>query len=238
MKLHINTDYTGISPYPIMIILSFIAGLFVQYYLNVKRGINKNTSRKLILISPVMSVIGAVLLTYYSSDRQYFGFSSIGGLVGMYMATLISAIIERKYGEIKVMLENCTFALPLMYSISKIGCFLSGCCHGMAYDGIFSVDYIGSESGNITVFPVQIFETVSFFIIFAIGIFLYKKHNRNSVWITFMLSAAAKFVLDFLRESHHNQIISLNQILCILLITIGAAIIFIRSIPHSLSTHD
>lgn len=127
MKLHINTDYTGISPYTIMIMLSFIVGLFVQYYLNVKRGINKNTSRKLILISPAASIICALLLTYYSSGGQYIGLSSMGGLVGMYIGVLLSSVTNRNYGETRVMVENCTFALPLMYSISKIGCLFAGC---------------------------------------------------------------------------------------------------------------
>lgn len=227
MKLHINTDYTGISLYSIMIILSFIVGLFVQYYFNVKRGINKNTSRKLILISPVMSVIGAVLLTYYSSDKQYFGFSSIGGLVGMYMATLISAIIERKKGEVKIMLENCTFALPLMYSISKIGCLFAGCCNGIEYSGFLSLHYIGDTGTDMTVFPVQLIETIVFFIIFVVGIVLYKMHSRKSVYVTFGLSVSAKFILDIFRESHNGKVLSFNQILCLVLLAAMIAVIVI-----------
>ncbi|MBR6580119.1 MAG: prolipoprotein diacylglyceryl transferase [Ruminococcus sp.] len=224
MKLHINTDYTGISPYPIMIILSFIVGLFVQYYFNVKRGINKNTSCKLILISPVMSVICAVLLTYYSSGRKYFGFSSIGGLVGMYMATLISAIIERKNGEIKIMLENCTFALPLMYSISKIGCLFAGCCHGIEYSGFLSVHYISNTCAEMALFPVQLLETIAFFIIFVVGIVLYKMHSRKSLYVTFGLSVSAKFIIDFFRESHNGKVLSFNQLLCLILWAVMIAV--------------
>lgn len=227
MKLHINTDYTGISPYSIMIILSFIVGLFVQYYFNVKRGINKNTSRKLILISPVMSIICATLLTYYSSNRQYFGFSSIGGLVGMYVATLISAIIERKHGERKIMLENCTFALPLMYSISKVGCLFAGCCHGKEYNGFLSLHYISDTGAEMSVFPVQLLETIAFFIIFVVGIVLYKMHSRNSLCVTFGLSVSAKFLLDFFRESHNGKELSLNQLLCLILWAVMIAVIVI-----------
>ena len=238
MNIEINTDFTVISPYSIMIVLSFISGILVQYYLNVNRGISKKTSCKLILFSPVMSVICGILLTYYSSGRQYFGLSSIGGLIGMYISVLLLALIEHRHGELSIMMQNCTFALPLMYSVSKIGCLLSGCCHGIEYDGFFSIDYISSKSDTITVFPVQLWETVSFFAIFVIGMILYKRHSRYSVWVTFMLSASAKFVLDFFRESHQYEIISLNQVLCIILVVVGITVIMCNPVSHLLSKQD
>ena len=31
--------------------------------------------------------------------------------------------------------------LPLIYGLAKIACFIVGCCHGIPYDGLFSVTY-------------------------------------------------------------------------------------------------
>ncbi len=227
MKLHINTNYTGISPYTIMIMLSFVVGLYVQCRFNSKRGISRKTSFKLILISPVASIICALLLTYYSSGGQYIGLSSMGGLVGMYVSVLLSSVTNRNYGEMRVMAENCTFALPLMYSISKIGCLSAGCCHGIEYNGFLSLHYISDTGSEMAVFPVQLLETIIFFIIFIVGIFLYKMRSRKSLYVTFGLSVSAKFILDFFRESHNGKVLSFNQILCIILIAVVIGIYWI-----------
>ena len=221
MKLNINTDYGAISPYSIMIVLAFIVGLYVQCRLNLNRGISRKTSFKLIMISPAASIICALLLTYYSSGGQYIGLSSMGGLVGMYIGVLLSSVTNRNYGETRVMVENCIFALPLMYSISKIGCLFAGCCHGIEYNGFLSLHYINAKGEKMTVFPVQLLETVFFFIIFVVGMLLYKMHSRKSLYVTFGLSVSAKFIFDFFRESHNGIVLSFNQIFCIVLISVA-----------------
>ncbi len=224
MKLNINTDYGAISPYSIMIALAFIVGLYVQCHFNSNRGISRKTSFKLIMISPAASIICALLLTYYSSGGQYIGLSSMGGLVGMYIGVLLSSVVNRNYGETRVMVENCTFALPLMYSISKIGCLFAGCCHGIEYNGFLSLHYISDTGAEMAVFPVQLLETIAFFIIFVAGIVLYKMHSRKSLYVTFGLSVSAKFILDFFRESHNGKVLSFNQLLCVILWAVMIAV--------------
>lgn len=55
------------------------------------------------------------------------------------------------------------YAAPLMYSIGKIGCFLSGCCEGFVYNGIGSVsyNYVPNPTG-LSYFPIQIIESITF----------------------------------------------------------------------------
>lgn len=215
--IHIDTGYSFISPYSVMILLSFIAGLIGQYLLNVKRGVGKNYARYLFALGPLLSIEGGLLMTYITSKGESFGLSSIGGLVGMYAAAVIMGLISRdRYGA-KAMLDNCTLVLPLMYSVSKMGCFLGGCCFGVAYHGPFCVEYTGTGITDRCVFPVQLAETIVFLVIFIIGITLERKRRRNTVFVVFMASAAAKFMLDFLRDSHTGCVISLNQILCLVM---------------------
>ncbi len=215
--IEINTDYHIIPPYPVMIAFSFFTGLMILYFLNVRDGIRKNVAGYFCLLAPVMSVFFGAVLTYISSGGKYFGLSSIGGLAGMYAASLTMALISGKSGEIRIMLKNCTLVLPLIYSISKIGCLLGGCCRGMAYHGVFCIHYTGSGTDSAYVFPVQLMETILFFIIFLLGMLLQRK-IRNTVLLVFLFSSLTKFLLDFLRESHHEEIISFTQILCLLLI--------------------
>lgn len=225
-NIHIDIGYSYISPYSIMILLSLVIGIAVQYRLNIKRGVKKNYALYLLPLGPLMSIEGGLLLTYITSGRV--GLSSIGGVAGMYAAALVIGIISRDKYSLAAMLDNCTLVLPLIYSVSKVGCLLGGCCYGIAYHGPLCVEYSGSRIAGECLFPVQLAETVVFLVIFIIGMHMMKKFRRNTVYVIFMLSASAKFLLDFLRYSHNGRIISVNQALCLAMMLIMVVIIVVR----------
>ncbi len=221
MNIHICTDYSLFPPYAVMILLSCMAGLSLQYILNVKRGVQPMIAGFITLLSPFMSFFFAFLLTYAASGGRKTGLSSMGGLFGMYLSVITLALIKRDKNSTKITIENCTLVLPLIYSISKTGCFLAGCCRGIPYQGPFCVEYSGKVTETGCIFPVQLAETIIFFIIFVIGIImLLKKCSHTSVYLL-TLCAAAKGLLDFLRESHTGKAVSLNQILCLAVIAAG-----------------
>ena len=118
---------------------------------------------------------------------------------------------------------------PLLYSVAKLACFSYGCCHGIEYDGPFHYVYkhsVGAPN-NVPLFPIQLVETITSFILFIYILFRTKKINSKSIIIgeSMVLFGILKFSLDFLRESHVGQIISLNQVLSIILSLWGLIII-------------
>ena len=226
MSIRINTDYNVISPYPVMMILSFAAGLTASYLLDRRGGVPKTVCRYLMLLSPLMSVFCGFGLTYITSGGKMLGLSSLGGLIGMYAAALTLCLINGNSGDTKTMLGSCTLVLPLMYSVAKIGCTLAGCCRGFAYEGVLSIHYSGKLSGTADAFPVRPLESLVFFIIFIVGLVLHLR-GRKTVMPVFFTSAAAKLFLDFLRESHTETMLSLTQVLCVVLIAAGIAVLFI-----------
>ena len=221
MNIHICTDYSLFPPYAVMILLSCMAGLSLQYILNVKRGVQPMVAGFITLLSPFMSFFFAFLLTYAASGGRKTGLSSMGGLFGMYLSVITLALIKRDKNSTKITIENCTLVLPLIYSISKTGCFLAGCCRGIPYHGPFCVEYSGKVRETGCIFPVQLAETIVFFIIFAIGIIMLVKKCRHTSVYLLTLCAAAKGLLDFLRESHIGKAVSLNQVLCLAVIAAG-----------------
>ena len=112
-----------------------------------------------------------------------------------------------------------------MYAIGKIGCYISGCCYGIEYDGIASVTYKYSLDAphNVPLFPIQILETFIFTLIFIyiINKILKNKFEWNSLGKSVIFCGIAKFFLDFLRASHNSKILSLNQCLSIIFIIMG-----------------
>ena len=55
-----------------------------------------------------------------------------------------------------------------MYAVGKIGCFFAGCCYGIEYNGFLNVTYNYSAIApkGISLFPIQLLESIVFLIIF------------------------------------------------------------------------
>ena len=198
--------------YGICILLSLIA---TTIYLVI--NLNKNKENKehilyFVLLVFVYSFFGSLILSKITKDD---GLSSYAGAVSVIIAAFIySKIIKDKKG---LYLKYSIISLPFTYSIAKIGCFFAGCCYGIPYNGILSVTY--TNGLNIPLVPVQLIETILFFILFLI---LNKyKNNKYIIEIVFITCGLLKFILDFLRYNHTYEIISKNQIISIFFIIIG-----------------
>ena len=203
--------------YPILLIASLVMGLLIPSIKLSKAGIRKDILLCVALLNMFLALFFGKVYTMIaekSTDLLRTGFSSLGGLVGFLIGIYIFYLICDKDKRIP---ENYVISLPLIYAISKIGCFLAGCCHGIEYTGIFNVRYeAGSACEVMTgVFPVQMAETIVFIVIYFI---LYmKKRKENIVTMTLVLSAVAKLALDFFRYSHVGKLLSFNQIVCLII---------------------
>ncbi len=203
--------------YGIIVILSVVIGIIYIYRSLKKEGYNN----KNLLLYFLMYVIFAFSFgKYYTmltdpNTTSFFksGLSSYGGLVG----TILAAIIfEKILPSDKKIIKYTIIALPLIYGLTKIACFVSGCCYGIPYDGFLAVTYV--DRLNINVFPVQIIETIAFVLIF---IYCNKnKEKENIVYITLYLTVIMKFLLDFLRYDHLTIPITTNQIFSIIILLV------------------
>ena len=207
--------------YPTMLILSIISNIILVLILSRNFKYQKHEITSMILIDTIGILIGGLLYTKIFSGN--IGFSSLGGVIGGLILLFIYAIISKK--DYKYILILFIPSLPLMYAIGKIGCFVAGCCYGIPYDGLLHITYNNSivAPSHINLFPVQITETIVFFMIFIYIINKYIKQNKciKLVMQEIMICSIAKFILDFLRYEHINKIITTNQIMCIILFVIA-----------------
>lgn len=225
---------TKIPLYGISILLALICNIIVSIILFRKYSFNKNEIIGVILYECSGIVIGAKLLSYIQNYKYYaefdffkVGLSSYGAVFGAIILIILFALQFKK--SIKELLYIFMPSIPLMYSIGKLGCFIAGCCYGIEYNGPFSVIYNYSLSApkNAPLFPIQLVESIFFIIIF---IYMIRKHIKNefddkTLGISFILCGLSKFLLDFLRMSHKNIIISLNQYISLFFIIIGIIIL-------------
>lgn len=186
----------------------------IYIYRNIPKEERKNIYLFFLLYISFALVFGKIYTMVTSKEKIDFfhvGVSSIGGVIG----TILSAYIYEKIeNHDKKIMKYTILSLPLVYSISKLGCFLVGCCYGIPYSGVGYVFY--TEGLNIKLFPVQLLEVLCFFLLF---LYLnYKKNHRKIIAITLMTSSILKFILDFFRYEHTIKFITSNQVVCIIIV--------------------
>lgn len=231
---------TKIPLYGILVVTGILSGLYIMYK-NVKTlNYKKEENYGLILYIILGTLFGAkyfTLLTNFNKfkdniDFKKIGLSSYGAIIGILILLIIFAKQYKK--NFKDLINNILPAIPLMYGISKIGCFLAGCCYGIKYNGPLSITYKYSLSApkNISLLPIQIIETITFILIY-----LYtskkKKENKNIIGITLLLCGLSKFLLDYLRMNHIDKILTVNQIVSIPFIIIGLILYFKEKSEHN-----
>ncbi len=226
---------TRIPLYSLMILLSFLANVIVVLFLYKKFKFTTDEIIGALVYENIGIIVGAKVLTFIQNYQQYgkfdflsLGLSSYGGVIG---AIICLFIFGRQFKKsLKDMLFTFMPSIPLMYAIGKIGCFLAGCCHGIEYHGWFRVIYKYSlvAPPQTPLFPVQLTESILF-----TGIFIYiikriidNKFDLKVLGINFILCGGGKFILDFLRMSHKGIILSLNQIISLVFISIGGIMIY------------
>ncbi len=154
------------------------------------------------------------------------GFVFYGGLIGGAVGLLIMTKVRKenffKYSNLFALV------LPLGHAFGRIGCFISGCCYGMEYDGWLSYAYSTSLDGatpiGVPLLPIQLIEAVSLFILFIALLIIYIKcqKKRNLVtWLYAVCYAVIRFILEFFRGDAERGLflgLSTSQWISILII--------------------
>lgn len=216
---------TNVPLYSIFIFLSFILNIIVICLLNKKKD---KLVYYMLIYENIGFIYGGKLFTYLVNIKKYdsfnfftLGFSSLGSLIGGILFLILFCIQFKR--NIKETLSLFIKPIPLMYAVGKIGCFLVGCCYGIEYSGPFSIVYKYSmnDINGISLFPVQIVESIVFMIIFIITIV-----KKIDIYKLILMCSISKFLLDFLRFKNNNMILSVNQIGCLFIIIISLILIY------------
>lgn len=226
---------TKIPLYGIFIIIAILSGLLVVFK-NAKH-LNLKTEEiiGLLVYIGLGAIFGAKYFTFLTNPKRFngifeftkVGLSSYGAVIGI---IILLFLFSKQYKKsFKNLIYILLPSIPLMYGIGKIGCFLAGCCYGIEYNGPLSVSYNYSYSApkGISLFPIQLLESIIF-----IAIFIYtynkiikRKPNNIIVGQTFVICGVSKFSLDYLRMSHMGKLFSINQLVSVAFILIGLFLI-------------
>lgn len=168
-------------------------------------------------------------MIYWTKLLMSGGLVFYGGLIGAFLGAFrYCRHFKIPFSE---SMEIIVPTVPLFHAFGRIGCFMAGCCHGIEYNGIFSVTFensMGAPNG-VPLLPIQLFEAVGNFILFAVlAILFLRKASVSLSGIYLSCYAVMRFVLEFFRGDivRGNAFsISTSQWISIPLLAVGIVLI-------------
>ena len=137
----------------------------------------------------------------YLNSLMQGGFVFYGGLAGGAFGLWLAGRLHKI--KISSYLLIIVPVIPTVHGFGRIGCYLSGCCYGIPYDGPLAVVYHNIPYGlcDVSLFPVQLAEAVCNFALAAV-LFVFIWKRGKIIYSAFLYLGAysvIRFTLEFFR---------------------------------------
>lgn len=180
-----------------------------------KQLLTDNQFSTCLMLGVISGIIGGRLMFVFQNYRSLKSISEIvcfweGGfsILGTIIAVLITVGIylhSNKIPVLKLFDLVCIYA-PLCQSISRIGCFLAGCCYGLPTNLPWGITYTDPHSCaplGIALHPTQIYSSLVLFAIFIFmrfGITRWCTITGQITCVYLILAGMERFIVDFWRD--------------------------------------
>jgi phosphatidylglycerol---prolipoprotein diacylglyceryl transferase len=219
-----------------------LAYIFISKRAKKELNIEPEKISEMIIYVLIASVIGgkfflvlADMPKYLANPAEIFddfgsGFVFYGSFI-FAVPTLIWFFRKNNFPQLK-MLDIAAIGGTIVHGLGKIGCFLTGCCHGKVCDAsigvVFKDPETNAEPMNLPLYPVQLIDSL---MILSIGLFLYflqkkKQFDGQLLLIYAIFYGIGRFFTEFLRgdEGRGNiGIFSHSQFIGFLIASFGIA---------------
>jgi len=244
--------------YGFTLAISFLIGIYLAVKRAKTRNIDGEKIMDLSIIVIIASIVGARLLYVLFHLDEFSGhwtdtfnpFQSSGqvGIAGLTMLggvvlAVASALVYLKMKKLPI-LRIADVVIPVFFlgeAITRIGCYLNGCCFGTPCEhGLFCVIFppdsaAGSFYQNVAIHPAQLYSSVYALSMFAVMLLVDRKKQYDGFlfYLFFILYGIGRFVIDFFRYYESSMVVwtiagtplSLNQAISISFILLGAVLI-------------
>lgn len=256
----------SVHSYGVMLALSFILGIFIAVRKAENRGIKGDDIINLGFIIIVSSIFGARLfyvLFHLAEFRgrwlytfwpvQENGAIGLGGLIllGGFIAAFLASVfflVYRKLNFWKVS-DSVAPGIALGVFLTRIGCFLNGCCFGKACNLPWAVSFppnspAGSVMGNLHLHPTQLYSSFYGFIIFIILMLVDRKKPFDGMimGLFLILYGISRFTVDFFRYYETQMFVvdglEFNQLVSLIMLTSGVFMLLYQANATRRKTHQ
>ncbi|MEW5875596.1 MAG: prolipoprotein diacylglyceryl transferase [Candidatus Zixiibacteriota bacterium] len=256
----------AIRAYGVTLSLSFFIGLFLVHREARVLRLDPERAVNFAFILIIFGVIGARLgyVAYHWSEFAhdllaiinpfnsgvYFGIAGLnlqGGFVFAFVAGCI--YLWRKKLPWRASLDAVVPAVAFGIFLTRIGCFLNGCCFGTPTDSFLGVQFPSDSPpwyvfGDAHLHPTQLYSSGYGLLLMALLMWLNRRPHGDglTVGVFFMVEAVFRFAIEFVRyyepamwmESAGLHV-TFNQIVAATLFALGIALVVLsRRSPRSI----
>lgn len=219
-----------VPSYGLLLTLAFAAGIWIARRRAAARGIDGERVLDVCMLILFSSILGARLLwvvTHLDQFRApqgswsdalnpfrggvYVGFAGLSVLGGVVFATA-SALAYLAWKKMPVLATADVLApsVALGEGITRIGCFLNGCCYGLPCEGGFCVRFPADSPAALVyhgaaVHPTQLYASaIGFLLFFVLSALLRRSLFPGAVFAAFLaFQGLQRLLLDLVR--HHDE---------------------------------
>ncbi|MFO7891779.1 MAG: prolipoprotein diacylglyceryl transferase [bacterium] len=247
-----------IRAYGFMLALSFLIGIFWASKRAKQRGLNPNQVVDLSLLILLSSIIGSRILyvfTHLEEFRDHWtdtfnpfqssGQIGIAGLtlLGGVLLAIIVIVVYCRWKKISLLklFDVIAPVFGLGVFLTRIGCFLNGCCYGRPCDLPWAMKFpLKSAAGyhffDTAIHPTQLYSSLYGLIIMIVIVLVDKKKHVDGfiTGLAFIMYGIFRFLVDFVRYYEDTDMVSLgfyditiNQLISIGMVLFGIILLII-----------
>ncbi len=243
-----------ITTFGLMMFLAFVVGGWVLTKQFRHYGLSDELASTVVMAAALGGIIGAKIYyaILYRSWSELFSRAGLvwyGGLIGGAIA--VSWVIIHNKVPLAIGADATAPALAIGYALGRIGCFLVGDDYGRptkSWVGIafpkgsppttayslrefgVKVDPSIPDDTVLKVYPTQIFESVSAFVMFGILMWYVRRpHRRGNAFALFLIMAGIeRFLIEIVRAKDDRFLgpFTVAQLFSVLSVIIGAIVFF------------
>ena len=214
-----TTPFLTIHTFGVLLAASYLAALWWLVSGARRAKLDPGTVMSVGTWAIVGALIGAKALLFARSPGEFTGgaaefwafFTSAGDFYGGFIGGLIaSALFFWRHPSVRFwkVADLCAPAIALGQAIGRIGCLMAGDDYGTPTHVPWAVTFTDADAGaiggaplGVPLHPVQLYESIVCFVLFALLIKLtHRRHADGDVILTYTAAyAVARFFLEFFR---------------------------------------
>lgn len=245
----------SINSYGFMIALGLLLFTYLTYTKKCrKKIIDGDTYLNSLVLAIISAFIGGRVLFILTNLSEFLQnpiemlYPWIGGfsLLGSIIAILITLPIYLRMHSVPILPYFDCIApyAPLLQAISRIGCFLAGCCYGIPAEAhvLWSVTFTNPEGlGPLctALHPAQLYSSLASLSIFGILLLMDRRKNWNpgTIIISYLiLESIARFTTDFWRGDRDFLALGLSSSQLVAICLFAGAVITLLLISNQKPT--
>ncbi|MBE6576769.1 MAG: prolipoprotein diacylglyceryl transferase [Ruminococcaceae bacterium] len=163
------------------------------------------------------------LLVYFLLGRRMFGKRGIH-ITGFFGITDVGAA-----------------CIAIAHGFGRIGCLMAGCCHGAHTDAWYGI-YMPGVGDKVV--PIQLYETIFLFALFALIVFRIFKKKTYNLSLYMGVYGVWRFLIEYARDDYRGftfiSFLTPSQLTAVLMI-IGSVVLFVvqkKLMPLMLDTPE